>query len=253
MRARSTTLILCYHGVSDAWEHALSVRPAALERQLRSLLFRRYKPVTAAEALKGGRKVLHVTFDDAFRNVANALPALERLRVPATVFACAAYAADGRPLQVPRLAEEVRSHPEHVATMTWDELRALAERGVEIGSHTLTHRNLPTLSDAELDRELRESRQLFETELGRPCRYLAYPWGEHDERIRAATRKAGYEAAFALRGGADGGDPYAVPRIDLYRKDHLLRAMLKTSFVRPVGTRLLQLVQAQKARVAVLS
>jgi peptidoglycan/xylan/chitin deacetylase (PgdA/CDA1 family) len=238
-------MILCYHGVSDAWEHALAVRPSALERQLQALLRRGYRPTTAETALQGGRKVLHVTFDDAFRNVGSAIPALERLGVPATVFVCADYASDGRPLQVPRLAEEAKAHPEHLATMTWDQLRGLAERGFEIASHTMTHENLPTLSDAELERELRESKQLIETELGRACRYLAYPWGEHDDRVRAATRKAGYEAAFALRGGANGGDRYAVPRIDLYRKDHLVRAMLKTSFVQPAGSRLLGLFQLQ--------
>ena len=105
----------------------------------------------------------------------------------------------------------------------------------------------PTLSDAELDHELRESRRLFEAELARPCRYLAYPWGEHDERIRAATRRAGYDAAFALRRGADGRDPYAVPRIDIYRKDHLLRAILKTSMVQPAGSGLLRLLQRSNA------
>ena len=65
--------------------------------------------------------------------------------------------------------------------MTWDELRALAERGVEIGSHTLTHPHLPLLSDEELLRELGDSREQFEAELNRPCRYLAYPYGENDD------------------------------------------------------------------------
>ena len=138
------------------------------------------------------------------------------------------------------LASEAIAHPEHLATLHWDELRALAERGVEIGSHTLTHARLPTLSDSELRRELQESRMLFEAELGRPCRYIAYPWGEHDNRVRTATRAAGYEAAFALRAGADSQDPYALPRIDIFRKDHLLHTIVKTSFLMPVAWRLRQ-------------
>ena len=186
-----------------------------------------------------------MTFDDGYKNVRNALPALERLSIPSTLFACADYAGDGRPLAVPRLAAQAAAHPEHLATMTWDELGALAECGVEIGSHTLTHPHLPSLSDGELLRELRESRELIEAELSRPCRYLAYPYGEHDERVRAATRAAGYEAAFALRSGADTRDLYALPRVDIYRKDRLVRAMLKTSFVMPLGSRVAKLLSRE--------
>jgi peptidoglycan/xylan/chitin deacetylase (PgdA/CDA1 family) len=234
-------VILCYHAVSDNWEHPFAVRRGAFERQLRTLLFRGYRAVTASESVGARGKSLHVTFDDGFKNVRNALPALERFRIPATIFACADYAADGRPLNVPRLAAEAASHPEHLATLTWEELRAVAERGMEIGSHTLTHSHLPDLSDGELDRELRDSRALFEAELDRPCRFVAYPWGQHDERVRVATRRAGYEAAFALRAGADASDRYALPRVDIYRRDHLLRAMVKTSFLMPVGWRLRRL------------
>ena len=143
---------------------------------------------------------------------------------------------------MPRLVAEAAAHPEHLATMTWDELRALAERGVEIGSHTITHPHLPDLTDGELERELAESRELIEAELDRPCRYIAYPYGEHDPRVRTAVSAAGYEAAFALGDGAQLGDRFALPRIDLYRNDHLLRATLKTSFIKPVGSRLLKLV-----------
>ena len=242
IRVQSRTMILCYHAVSDSWEHPLAVRPRAFERQLRSLLARGYRPLTASEAVQARGRFLHVTFDDGFTNVTNALPVLERLTVPATVFVCADYATDGRPLSVPRLAAEAAAHPEHVSTMTWDDLRVLSEQGVEIGSHTLTHSRLTALSDRELDHELRESRALLEEKLGCPCRYIAYPWGQHDERVRRATRAAGYEAAFALRAGADTRDPYALPRVDIYRKDHLLRATLKTSFLMPVGWRVRRLV-----------
>ena len=80
-------LVLCYHAVSDEWDHLLAVRPRAFERQLTSLLRRGYRPVGASEALAGQGRLLHVTFDDAYRNIAAALEILERLGVPATVFA----------------------------------------------------------------------------------------------------------------------------------------------------------------------
>jgi peptidoglycan/xylan/chitin deacetylase (PgdA/CDA1 family) len=230
---RFHSLILCYHGVSDAWEHSLAVRPRALERQIRSLIRRGYRPVRASEAVAGGgRRQFHVTFDDAYKNVASGLAILDALDVPATVFACASYADDGRALDIPELAAAVAAFGDHMATMTWDELGELAERGVEIGSHTLSHPHLPRLSDSELERELVESRRRFEDVLGRPCRFLAYPFGDDDERVYRAAQRAGYAAAFSLRGSADKSDRYAVPRVDLYRRDGLIRTTLKTSFVR---------------------
>lgn len=226
-------LVLCYHAVSDGWNHQLSVRPAAFERQLRSLRRRGFRGVGAEAALDGSRRGLHVTFDDAFRSVANALPILERLRVPATVFACAAYADQGRPLDVPELAAEALAHPDELATMGWEELRSLVERDVEIGSHTVGHPHLPRLSDAEIEEELADSRARLEDGLGRPCRFLAYPFGEHDERVRAAAQRVGYTAAFALASTATSSpDSFALPRVDLYRKDTTLSMALKTSFLR---------------------
>ena len=116
--------------------------------------------------------------------------------------------------------------------MTWDELRALTERAVEIGSHTLNHPHLPQLSEAEIGTELVDSRARFEDELRGPCRFLAYPYGEHDSRVRAAARRAGYAAAFALATGADNRDDFALPRVDLYRKDNRISTILKTSPLR---------------------
>ncbi len=233
-KRRSGPLVLCYHAVSETWEHALSVRPAAFERQLRSLAWRGYRGVSASDALTAGGRAVHVTFDDAYKSVANALPVLEQLGLPATVFACAGYADTGRPLAVPELAGEAAAHPDELATMDWDELRALAERGVEVGSHTVSHPHLPRLSDAEIDSELRESRTQIEDELGRPCRVMAYPYGEHDARVRAGAQRAGYDVAHSLASQTPRkeGGPFAVRRIDLYRGDGVVVTTLKTSILR---------------------
>jgi len=218
-----TPLVLCYHAVSDRWDDALAVTPARFERQLRVLRAGR-RPGTAAEAV-AGRRVLHVTFDDAYASVAAVLPVLERLGLRATVFACSGY-GDGRPLEVPELAG-ARFDADAMRTLTWDELRAVAERGVEIGSHTVTHAHLARLDDGGLERELRESKERLEDELRRPVPHLAYPYGEQDARVRAAARRAGYDAAFGLPGVA--GDRFAVPRVGVYRRDALWRAAAKAA------------------------
>jgi peptidoglycan/xylan/chitin deacetylase (PgdA/CDA1 family) len=233
---RSDPLVLCYHAVSESWPDKLAVPPKQLARHLRALLFRRFRPAPLADTIGSHGKLVHVTFDHADKSVAKAIPILERLAIPATIFACADYARDGRAFAVPELAERGALYPHELATMTWDELRAVAERGLEIGSHTVTHPHLPELSDAELFRELRESRLQLEDELGRPCRYLAYPYGETDDRVSAAAQRAGYDAAFALSSRACG--PYELPRVDLYRKDTVLRMTLKTSALRTVARKI---------------
>ena len=196
------TVVLCYHMVSPTWEHRLSIEPDLLLRQVR--LLSRFARVLAS-------------FDDAFRSAASVFPELRRLGVPVKVFVCTGYARDGAPLTIPELAGD---EPQQLATMTWEELREL-----DVGSHGITHAHLARLSDEELRRELVDSQQQIEDELGRACSDFAYPYGEHDERVRAAVRAAGYERAYGLVD--DGDDPYALRRLDLYRLHTPFRALLR--------------------------
>ncbi len=238
-------LVVCYHGASDRWRHLLALPPATIERQVRRLVARRFRPVSAAEVLSRRGRVLHVTFDDALRSILDVLPRLEALRVPVTVFACSGLA--GRVLDVPELREEAATNPEELRTLTWDELRGLAERGIELGAHTVSHPHLPRLSDQELAAELRESRERVEDEIGRPCRFVAYPYGEGDPRVFAAARRAGFEGGFMLLSG-DARDPYAFPRADLYPRDTGGAFLLKTEPALQVPLR--RLHAARRARAA---
>jgi peptidoglycan/xylan/chitin deacetylase (PgdA/CDA1 family) len=226
---RAPPLVLCYHAITDGWNHALALPPDAFEQQLENFLRRGFRPATAADVLDGTGRPLHVTFDDAFVSVERAVPVLERLGIPATVFACPGFADEGRPLDVRELAADADALPKELATMRWDGLGELIERGLEVGSHTVSHVHLTSLGEYELRCELGESRSRLEDGLRRPCRFLAYPYGEHDERVRRAARAAGYEAAFALPGRPRPRDRYAVPRVGIWRGDGPLRVALKTS------------------------
>jgi peptidoglycan/xylan/chitin deacetylase (PgdA/CDA1 family) len=245
-------LVLCYHAVSSRWEHELAVPLDRLQIQLERFLAAGFAPVTASEALNGSGRLLHVTFDDAFRSVLRALPVLEQFGAAATVFACAAFAEHGSPLDIPELRAEVDANPAESATLTWDELRDLAGRGVEIGSHTVSHPRLTTLTDAELDRELAESKRLIEERTGRPCRFLAYPYGDHDSRVRRASRAVGYEGAFVLPSSTSWSDPYQLGRVGVWRRDRPIDLALKTSRLArtPLGSTILgAMIRARKQRL----
>ena len=129
-------LVLCYHAISDTWNDPLATSAQVLERQLKMLLRRGYTPVDGEGALANRARTLHVTFDDAFRSVDSVLGVLERLGVPATIFACTKLAERGDPFRVPEMSGRLPADEDELLTMSWDTLGGLAERGVQVGSHT---------------------------------------------------------------------------------------------------------------------
>lgn len=88
--------------------------------------------------------------------------------------------------------------------MTWDDIRSLGRAGMDIGSHTRSHRVLATVPEAELDSELRGSRADIETEIGRAVTAIAYPVGHSlaaTPHIRSAVARAGYQFGFTNASG----------------------------------------------------
>jgi peptidoglycan/xylan/chitin deacetylase (PgdA/CDA1 family) len=245
----SDVLVLCYHALSERWPAALSTTPALFERQLELLVRRGYRGATFIEAVTAppAPRTLAVTFDDAYRSVLElALPIMERLGIPGSVYVPTAFAGAAGPMSWEGIAQWVGGEHEHeLRCMDWDELRVLAERGWEIGSHTRSHPRLTRLDDAELAGELGGSLEECAAGLGEPCRSLAYPYGDVDARVMDAARAAGYEAAAALPDGRlPRPTPLAWPRVGVYRVDDMRRFRLKVS--RPLrrlrGSRIWDLV-----------
>jgi peptidoglycan/xylan/chitin deacetylase (PgdA/CDA1 family) len=110
-------------------------------------------------------------------------------------------------------------------------LSQIAERGFEIGSHTISHPNLANLSDDEVRQELVDSKKLLETKLGRAVRWFAYPFGgrEHfrPEQL-SLVREAGYEGCVSAHYGFiyRGKDYPILPREPVPYFDSLLNLEL---------------------------
>ncbi len=85
--------------------------------------------------------------------------------------------------------------------LNWAKLTEMANAGMQIESHTMTHADLPTGSPEEMVYELKQSKALIEERLGRPADFIAYPFGEVNQVVIEATKQAGYSAAFTIRPG----------------------------------------------------
>jgi peptidoglycan/xylan/chitin deacetylase (PgdA/CDA1 family) len=95
----------------------------------------------------------------------------------------------------------------------WGELRALDPAIVTIGSHSMTHPILTTLSTAQIEAELRDSRRMIEAKLGRPADFFSYPNDDVDERSLAGVRRH-YRGA-VLNHSVAGSDPHLMPCMHL--------------------------------------
>jgi oligosaccharide reducing-end xylanase len=94
---------------------------------------------------------------------------------------------------------------------TWDLWRSVAVQGHELGSHTVTHNSLTTLSAAGIDTELSKSKAKLEQEVPANGKVLsmAYPSGCNDTTVR--TLVADY---YIVGRGVTGGTNSASPSIN---------------------------------------
>jgi peptidoglycan/xylan/chitin deacetylase (PgdA/CDA1 family) len=112
---------------------------------------------------------------------------------------------------------------------SWEELERLDPRVVTIGSHTMTHPILTSLTPQETEAELRESRLALEQQLARPVTLFCYPNGDLDETVVENARRY-YRSAVTVDPGTINGDADAhrLPRYAVHarRTRRLVRRMV---------------------------
>lgn len=224
--------ILCYHEVRPGWASPLATDPASFAEH--GAWLTTHKTVLpledAVERLdRSGRLpsgCTAVTFDDGFRGLYDhAFPVLSRHRIPATVFLVAeTLTADGRRVD---WVDTPPAFPLH--TLTVEQVREMQFAGIRFASHSYRHADLTKLGFEECVRDLRDSRELLESVLGRPVRLLAYPRGRHNRAVRDAARRAGYSHAFTLPEGPEPPGRYAVPRVGLYHGNSVIDLRIKSA------------------------
>lgn len=216
-----------------------------------------FRVVTLEEALQGAPEneeapTVAITFDDAYHGALTlAVEELRRRAMPATIFVAPgqlgrasfwwdALAGEGQGLDeelrqfaLSRLQgrePEVRGWaeatgralvavPDALRPGTISELATVAKLdGISLASHSWSHPNLTRVTDEDLLDELEKPLTWLRERTGSPPKWLAYPYGRHDERVRRAASETGYRAALALDGGPrffPSRDEFAIPRINV--------------------------------------
>lgn len=112
--------------------------------------------------------------------------------------------------------DEKAMHETHA--ISWDMLEALRDDPlVEIGSHTVSHARISTLSADDAFGEIDGSRRRLEERLGIAVKHFAFPYGRAGDcgpRDFDLVRRAGYDSAATTRKGLvrHSHDPFRLPR-----------------------------------------
>lgn len=203
--------ILMYHYVrtvdrtADPLGFQLSVTPAQLAAQLDWLARQGYTTVTmetAARCLQGEHLCppgsIALTFDDGYADAYSAaLPLLQQHGFVATFYIVSSFI--GWP-----------------GYMDWSELADLHAAGMEIGAHTVHHRDLTTLSTESASAEIALSGQHLADGLQIEIHSFCYPAGKFNASVAALVREAGFMSATTTIQSHDQHDLYALPRLRIY-------------------------------------
>ena len=117
------------------------------------------------------RALVTLTFDDALRSVHQyGLPLMQKYRLSTTQYFLTGFSND--PLY-----------------MSIDMMRQVQSAGHEVGSHTVTHRNLTDLTAAEVERELIQSQADLQNWLGSVPHDFASPHGAYNSDVLPVIRQ----------------------------------------------------------------
>lgn len=216
--ATAPVMVLFYHRVADVNPNEWTMSRKTFAKQIRWLQanFDLVSLPEAQQRLRGGnsRAAVSITFDDGYaENCDFAMPLLAEQGIPCTYFVTLDNVTNNTPF-----AHDVKAGvPLPVNSI--EQLRDLAEAGVEIGAHTRTHPDLGAIANEDqLYDEVVRSADELQDSLAKPVRYFAFPFGLHanlNARAFHMARDAGFEAVCSAYGGYNfpGDDAFHLQRI----------------------------------------
>ena len=206
--------ILTYHSINDEINPDETVTPEEFEKQLQYIKDN-YKVISLEEAvgylqtdIKKLCDSIVITFDDGYsNNYHNAYPLLKKHSFPATIFLVSNFIDD-----------------KEGKYLSQSQIHELMDNNISFGSHTISHRILTGLKKEEIIREIRDSKDLLESQLGQRMNSFAYPIGtkaDFNNAIMETVKAHKYTCACSNVYGMndENSDIFALKRIGIETTD----------------------------------
>lgn len=209
----------------------LRVKPKEFEKQLKWLQKNGFCSFTLSELAKLEEipyKSVVLTFDDGYQdNYINAFPLLQKYNFKATIFLVLQRFEKNWATDKDKHSSSDELNGEKM--LSHEEVTKMLQSGlIEIGSHTLSHANLPTLASKE--DEIFLSKKELERIYNIKCNSFAYPFGFYDEQSIQEVKKASYTNATTTRNDVFRKEIYnnfIIPRIMISGRQGILAFILK--------------------------
>ena len=180
------------------------------EKQMRYISLK-YNPIPlkyAVEKIRGRLdrplNAIAITFDDGYRNNLDfAYPIAKKYRIPITIF--------------PNI--NCTAQKNNANFLHWEDIIALHRGGVDFGSHTVSHPHLTTINEAELFREINNSKKILESRINEEVYSFSYPYGEFNYKVKDLVKQNGFSCALTTEYGINdfNTDLYELKRIPINR------------------------------------
>lgn len=219
--------ILMYHAVCPLPDNPnrIFTSPELFQAQMRYLKQRNLRGVSIRElhqavSMGNAKGLVGLTFDDGYENfLHHALPVLESFGFSATVFVVGGMLGEEN-------TWKFRHDPRPQMNLLGVEgVREIAARGMEVGSHSMTHPELSGLEPDLLEEEVSGSRRVISEVLGEAVNGFSYPYGAIDSASVRAVRRAHYAYACAVVVRVE-RNVYDLPRITV-TEDNLSKFAVK--------------------------
>lgn len=230
--------ILMYHMITNHKQNAkfngLRVDPIEFEKQIKYLKDNNWTFFTMSELIKLKdslpKKSIAITFDDGYEdNFTNAFPIIKKYDAKATIYLV--VDRHDREWSSKRKKKnnsgELRNEPK----LSDEQVYELIDSGViEIGSHTMTHNNLPSLNAEDKNDEIFNSKLTIEEKFKIKCNSFCYPFGLYDKNDIILVKGSLYTNATTTKKGIDNisnDNLYELKRITISGKDNMMAFKIK--------------------------
>lgn len=196
--------ILLFHSVGNSQLNdpmGLSVSLQNFKCQIEYLVREKFEIVSLEELLDRIKKktandrMIAITFDDGYKdNLINAFPVLDKYKIKFTLFISPSF------LNGYNHQEGYWNNWEY---LNWDDVVLLKDKGVELGSHSVNHKDMTKLEDEQLIDEIKLSKEELVDRLHCEIKAFSYPYGRFNSKVKKDVEKCGFEMACCSITGAN--------------------------------------------------